>query len=94
MASYLVQSTLVALQVGLLQHCLAECHVVQLLIAQQLWNQIPEVIDEVWVGRLCGKAGTADAHSLQHTATPQLVQHIVVLKQHGPVTEQTGIKIY
>ena len=93
MASYLVQATLVALQVGLLQHCLTECNVVQLLIAQQLRNQIPEVVNKVWEGRLCGEAGAADANSLKHTATPQLMQHVVVLKQHGPVTEQEGMEL-
>lgn len=86
MEAYLVLSTLVALQVGLLQHSLAECHVIQLLIAQQLRNQVPEVVYEVWVGRLGGETGAADAHSLQHTTTAQLVQHVVVLKQHRPAT--------
>lgn len=87
MLRYLVQSTLVALQVGLLQHRLAQRHVIQLLVAQQLRNQVPEVVDKVGIGGLGGEAGAADAHRLQHSPTPQLVQHVVVLKQHGPATK-------
>ena len=86
MGMHLVQSTLVALQIGLLQHRLAQRHVIQLLVTEQLRNQVPEMVDKVRVGGLGGEAGAADTHCLQHPATPQLVQHVVVLKQHRPAT--------
>lgn len=55
--------------------------------SQQLRNQIPEVVHEVLIQRLCWKASTADAHCLQHAPTPQLMKHIRVLKLKRPASK-------
>ncbi len=55
-------------------------------LRQEVWNQVPEVVHEVDEWDLGGKARAGDAHSLQHTTASQLMQHIHVLKVHGPAT--------
>ena len=55
-------------------------------LCQGLWNQVPEVVHEVDEWDLGGEACAGDTHSLQHTTATQLMQHIHVLKVHGPAT--------
>jgi len=58
-------TALVALQVGLLQHSLTESLIIQVMVSsQQLRNQIPEVVHEVFIQRLCWEASAADAYCL------------------------------
>lgn len=80
-------TTLITLQAGLLQHSFTQGCVIQIWVAEQLRNQIPEVIDKVLIQGLGWEAGTADAHCLEHTTTAQLMQDIGVLKQQRPVPQ-------